>query len=121
MNITKEEFEKRAEGLFGKDKEKWRFICPTCKRVQSVESVRNQMKNNISSQRYGVLKKGDSISVHSVCYGHDCNYVANGLFNSGILLIINPKEQHNENLKENCFYIFPLDGDKEMLEHGQGM
>ena len=120
MEISKEEFIKRAKDLHGDNPENWKFVCSGCKRVQSAKSVRDQMAAGIPSQRYGMLKKGDSLHVESACFSPECNWVANGLFNSGILIIIDPEKPHNSNLKENCSYVFPLEGDAEMLKESIG-
>ena len=38
--MTKEEWEKRGVELFGEDRFKWRFVCPGCGQVQSLEDFR---------------------------------------------------------------------------------
>ena len=74
------------------------------------------MENGIPSKRYGLLKTGDYIGVESSCYQENCNYVSNGLFSSGILVIVNPDQPHDASRKINCSYIFPLADDKEMVD-----
>lgn len=108
MEITKEEIFKKAKELFGADNEQWRFRCPACGNIQSACSIRENQKNNIFSQRFGKPKKGDAIYVERYCYAPNCDWSANGLFNSGILIILDPTKPHDENLKENCYYIFPF-------------
>lgn len=110
MEITKEELFKKGTELFGDNKDEWKFQCSGCGMIQSVSSIRENAKNGIYSQRFGEPKKGDYIHVESSCYSPDCNWVSNGLFHSGILVILDPKKTHDSNLKKNCFYIFPFAG-----------
>ncbi len=102
------ELGKKAVELFGEDPLAWEFKCSHCDRIQSGNSVIKQMKEGIESLRYGLLKKGDPLRVECVCYSPTCNWLANGLFTSGILLIIDPEKPHDANLKENCYYVFPF-------------
>ncbi|KKK87494.1 hypothetical protein LCGC14_2752680 [marine sediment metagenome] len=109
MIINQKDLELKAEVLFGKDRLAWEFKCSGCGNIQSGNSVIKQMKEGIKSQRYGLLKKGDRLNVECSCYSPDCNWTANGLFNSGILMIIDPEKPHDEALKKNCYYIFPFE------------
>jgi hypothetical protein len=115
MEISEKEFFERAEKLYGANRMDWKFVCTGCHKIQSGRTIVEQMKNNQPSQRHGLLKKGDGIYATCECYQPDCNWVAYGLFNSNILLIHDPTKPHNENLKENCSYHFPLADDAEML------
>jgi hypothetical protein len=115
MEISQKEFLERAEKLYGSDRMKWKFRCTGCTNVQSGESIIAQMKNNHPSQRHGTPKTGDAVYSYCECYSPNCNWVAYGLFTSNICVIIDPAKPHNENLKENCFFIFPLADDPEML------
>lgn len=119
--LTREQVIEKAEALFGKDRQKWTFRCPSCKRPQSAELVRAQMKSGMPSQRYGMLKKGDRLNLETACYKPDCNWVANGLFTSGILMVHDPDQDYDVNLKRNCCFIFPLEGDKEMMDSAFGI
>lgn len=112
VEITKAQFFKVGADLFGKDRKLWVFVCPTCKREQSGESIENQMVRGEPSQRFGILKDGHNVQPNCVCYSPECNWTANGLFNTGNLLILNPKIEHNANRKENCFYVFNFVGHK---------
>jgi len=103
-----EEWLKQGEELFGEDKTKWQFTCPHCKQVQSWESIKEQNDKGIPSQRYGVLEKGSRINVECTCYSPTCNWTANGLFTSGILVIHDMSKPYDEARKENCYYVFPF-------------
>ena len=108
MIITREDLEKKAEVLFGQDRLSWEFKCSGCGNIQSGNSVIKQMKEGIESKRHGLLKKGDPLRVECRCYSPECNWLANGLFNSGILMIMDPEQPHDAARKENCYYIFPF-------------
>ncbi|MFA5307581.1 MAG: VVA0879 family protein [Candidatus Babeliales bacterium] len=116
MELSKNQLFERAEKLYGKDRCNWKFKCPNCGNIQSGNTIREQMLKNIGSMRHGIIQKGEGIYLDCECYSPTCNWVAYGLFNSGILMIIDSSLPHNEATKENCGYIFPLADDKEMLE-----
>jgi hypothetical protein len=125
MELSMADFLARAEKLYGPDKLNWKFKCtgyknegngPKCGNIQSAASIIEQNKKGIASLRQGLLKKGDSIDVDCECYAHDCNWVAYGLFNSCILVILDPAKPHSTQHMENCHWIFPLADDPEMLK-----
>jgi hypothetical protein len=116
MQISQADFYERAKKLYGDDPQGWKFHCCGCKNIQSGAQIIEQAKKGIKFMRHGELYEGDVLRPHSECYSPSCNWVAYGLFSSGILVIIDPTKPHNENLKQNCYYIFPLADDKEMLE-----
>ena len=113
MNVTKEEFFKEGERIFGKDKKTWKYKCPNCNYIQSANSVTTQMKGNVPSLRHGIVEIGDLIFPHCECYSPTCNWVAYGLFNSGILVIFDSSKPFNKDTKENCGYAFPFAGATE--------
>ena len=108
MIITRKELERRGEAMYGKDRNMWEFKCSGCGTTQSANSIIEQTKKGIESRRYGLLKEGDAIRAECDCYGPECNWMANGLFNSGILMITDPAKPHDANLKKNCYYVFPF-------------
>ena len=108
MEISKDDWLKKAKELYGDNTEEWVFKCPMCGREQSGKTIREQMKNKVKSKRYGLLKKGDEIFPECACYSPGCNYAANGLFTTGILVIIDINKPHDTNLKRNCLYVFPF-------------
>ena len=121
--MTMAEWFAQGEELFGVDRTKWKFVCASssCKRVQTGESVKHQVDNNIYSQRHGEQwpegeqdgKKYLDLRVESRCYSPDCNWIANGLFTSGKLIIIDPEKPHDVQRKDNCFYVFWFEGERE--------
>lgn len=111
MEISKDEFLAKAKEYYGDDNGKWEFRCSSCKRVQSFNSIVDQMKSGIGSKRHGILTKGDDVHPESECYSPECNWVAYGLFNSGILVIHDPTQEHNKNRMKNCCYVFPFSKD----------
>ncbi len=108
VEITKKEFLDKGEELYGSEKHKWKFICSNCKRVQSILQIQIQLERGIKPLRFPNLEIDDEhdISPHSQCYSEKCNWVSNGLFHSGLLVIFDEKKPHNGNLKENCTYVF---------------
>jgi hypothetical protein len=132
MQISEQDVIKRATDLYGEDRLKWKFKCPHCQKVQSGESVIEQQKQGILSMRHGQLKHGDPLNPDSECYSSQCNWVAYGLFTSNIIVIRDPTKEfnprgHNDEKEgvhvislsntgnQNCYFIFPLADDKEML------
>jgi hypothetical protein len=103
-----QEWNAKGKELYGEDNKKWEFRCPSCKKIQSFESLKEQMKKGIASQRYGILKSGDNVNIECSCYQPDCNWVANGLFCSGFLIIVDITKPFCKRLLENCTYVFPF-------------
>lgn len=125
MELSQKDFEERAKKLYGENPQDWKFKCtgyknegkgPKCGNIQTAASIIEQHKKGIKSLRHGQLKKGDALRPDCECYAPDCNWVAYGLFNSNILVIIDPTKPHNTNQMENCCWIFPLADDQEMLK-----
>lgn len=112
MEISKNEWIKKGKMLYGEDPNVWEFKCYFCGRVQSAKSIREDQEKGVLSKRYGKLKKGDPFSPEQCCYGPDCNYVANGLFTTGILIILDETEPHDAARKENCTFVLPFAGEQ---------
>jgi len=106
--LSKDEWMQLGTELYGPDQTDWEFKCWFCDRVQSLKSIREEQNKGIMSKRYGKLKKGDSVSPEQCCYSPDCDYVSNGLFTTGVLVVYDPSEPHNEALKKNCCYVLPF-------------
>lgn len=105
IEITEKDWFEKGKRLYGEDIETWEFKCWFCGRVQSMKSIREDQAKGILSQRFGKLKKGDSFTPEQCCYAPDCDYVSNGLFTTGVLVIVDPELPHNEALKKNCLYV----------------
>ncbi len=101
------EFKEEAVKLFG-SLEETQFQCPTCNRIQSVEILKAQMAAGIESKRFGKLEKGMQMNLETSCYSPTCNYTANGLFTTGILVILEKTAPYDASRKENCSYVLPL-------------
>ncbi|KKL08835.1 hypothetical protein LCGC14_2571850 [marine sediment metagenome] len=68
--------------LFGEDRTKWRFICPSCKNVQSAEMIRQHNPQIIDDDS---LKRLHEQFVYFNCEGrlndkYGCNWSLGGLF-----------------------------------------
>jgi hypothetical protein len=116
MEISWKDFLDRSEKLYGKEQEKHQYKCPCCGRVQSILTLREQKKAGVPSKRYGPITTENAAYFFSECLSPNCNWVAYGLFNSGILIIEDSSKPHNEATKENCGYTFPLAHDEEMCK-----
>lgn len=124
LEMTKEEYLALGQKLFGNDKSEWGFVCPSCRNVQSANSIREQMKRGVKSLRYGLLEEGDKISPREACYAEDCNWVANGLFCGPVFLRRDPmsKEDRAESSQWKSLYIFSFKGqDVPDAEHQLGI
>jgi hypothetical protein len=110
VEITMKQFLEKGKELYGEEKHKWKFKCTNCKRIQSILEIQIQLEREIKPKRFPDLTIDDEhdISPHTTCYSDKCNWVSNGLFNSGLLLIYDEKEPHNSSLKNNCIYVFPF-------------
>lgn len=106
--MSKDEWYALGVKLYGEDQTNWEFRCFFCNRVQSLKSIREEQAKGIVSMRYGKLKTGDKVFPEQCCYGHDCNYVSNGLFTTGVLVVYDPEKPHDEARKENCCYVLPF-------------
>jgi len=113
MIITKEDFVNKLTRLYGADVKEWRFQCPACKRVQWWNMIAEQFEKGIPSQRHGLLKKGcgHQPSPETECYSPDCNWVAYGLFKSGISYETGDGERN----------VFPVADDEEMCKEAFGI
>lgn len=85
IKMTKEEWEKKGKELFGEDQLNWKFVCPVCETVISIEDYKN---NNARAGaiayscigRY--LKKNQSaFGGKKLIKGQPCDYTTGGLFN----------------------------------------
>lgn len=106
--LSQDEWIQLGTKLYGPDQADWEFECFFCKRIQSLKSMREEQKKGILSKRYGKLKNGDKVFPEQCCYSPDCDYVSNGLFTTGVLVVYEPDKPHNEALKKNCCYVLPF-------------
>lgn len=77
---TEDEWFKRGEELYGKAHEKWRFKCPRCGNVMSIEKA----KTAFSNEERATLKEKDW-RIEQECVGRHiqgvgCDWCAYGLF-----------------------------------------
>lgn len=106
--LSQKEWEQLGTALYGSDQADWEFKCFFCNRVQSLKSIREEQAKGVRSKRCGELKKGDKVFPEQCCYSPKCDYVSNGLFTTGVLVVYDPSMPHNEALKENCCYVLPF-------------
>lgn len=83
--ITREQWEAKGVELFGPDQTKHRFVCPTCGKELSVESVRAEFAEFLPSLRAG------GYAIEQECIGRyvkgvGCDWAAYGLFRGPLLV-----------------------------------
>lgn len=92
--ITYEDWLKKGEMLFGKDKTKWKFVCCNCGHIQSMEDFEKAVIESPNTKVYfscigrWVGGKGEFGSKEQ-----PCNYTIGGLFNISKLRIIKDGEE----------------------------
>lgn len=91
--ITRKEWYEEGEKKFGKDKKKWKFVCPNCGHVQSYEDF---LKTNIPKDEIANVLYFSCIGRWiEECKGElgnkksPCNYTNGGLFNLARLEVVN--------------------------------
>lgn len=116
--MTKKEWEDKGAELFGPDKKKWKFKCPSCGRVQSYESIKREMEEGaFNPRRMFPVKDGkQQPNVYSECTSPECNWVAYGLFSGPVTVILDPEKDYNEAKKENCVMTFEFAEEGELLD-----
>lgn len=118
--ITEDSFYKTGEELFGPDKTKWRFKCPICSHIQSMDSVKNHLIKEYGNEKFEAVK--ENIHVYFNCEGrinpsHGCNYSLGGLFKVGDLFEI----KRNVKDKEFKLLSFKFSIEKETSGKREGM
>jgi len=88
--LTHQEWLKEAVEKFGKDPNKWRFVCPSCGHVQTRQDFLDtglpakQVDNILAYSCIGRWRQGPGRDVKHLGEkdtGDGCNYAGGGLFN----------------------------------------
>jgi len=88
QEISKEDFYKQGEELFGKDFKNWAFCCSSCGFKQSQASIVEIMRKDgfHLSKRYGKITLANiqelKPRIESECLAPECDYAAYGLIPS---------------------------------------
>lgn len=98
QKITYDEWEKKGEALFGKNKREWKFVCPNCKHIQSFNDY---LALGISAEEANKFIGFSCIGrCMKDCKGEfgnkiaPCNYAGGGLFRLNPITIVHEgKEQ----------------------------
>lgn len=79
--IEYEEWEKRGEALFGKDRMKWLFRCPSCGHVTSVQDWQDAGAS-LEAVAFSCVGRllGSKQTIGQKDQGQGCNYAGGGLF-----------------------------------------
>lgn len=104
--MTKAEWEAKATALFGTDKFKWRFVCPACGSIQSVEDFKPYKEKGAKPSsayceclgRYaGGERWLDEKRKGPAPKGKRCDYAGYGLLHISPIIVI------NEDKETECF------------------
>ena len=90
IQMTEDEWHDQGEKLFGPDRMKWRFVCPACDHVASVQDYRDAgaPEGAVAFSCVGrwLQKKRDAFSKGA----GPCNYAGHGLIRLNPIQITNP-------------------------------
>lgn len=103
ITMTKEDWEAKGTGLFGKDQMKWRFKCPSCGFVASVEDWQKVGAPQAAVAYSCIGRYTGSTQEFGSKQGGPCNYTTGGLFNISPVRVTD-----NEEHEWSCF---AFDGD----------
>jgi hypothetical protein len=81
MKLTLEQWEAKGRELFGDDKSKWRFVCPSCGNVMSIEKAKAEF----------TMLQGRGWRPEAECVGRylddvGCDWAAYGLFRGPLIV-----------------------------------
>lgn len=117
--MTLTEWETLGEQLFGKDRMKWKFVCPGCGNIQSVEEFRKYKDQGAEpSSAYqkciGRYAGGKSWMNDPTTKKGPCDYTANGLLNICPLIVVD-NEGHEHTVfdfyqEKACIHEWGTDG-----------
>lgn len=84
-HITEEVWNAKGRELFGDDQAKWRFVCPACGNVMSIEKAREELKDRLPALRAG------KYAIEQECVGRHmpgvgCNWAAYGLLHGPLFV-----------------------------------
>ena len=85
---TEKEWKERAVALFGQDHMKWRFVCPSCGHIATVQDWKNAgaSEGEVGFSCVGRhLGAGDESTFKNS--GGPCNYAGGGLFRINPVLV----------------------------------
>jgi hypothetical protein len=101
--ISLQEYMAEAEKLFGTDKMKWKFVCPSCGYIASAEDYKNAgaPEGAVGFSCIGRWLPGKVRDAFTGGPG-PCNYAGDGLIN------ISPVGIYRSDIKEECNYYFEL-------------
>lgn len=112
LRYTFKEWIARGTELYGKDRSKWKFICPMCGQIQTEEDFKKHTDEDTAGSMIGFSCIG-RVMPKSYEMGENkapCNYAGGGLFR------FNPCTIEHEG-KEHQYFNFA--GDME-VENGEG-
>ena len=97
---TQEEWRAEAVRRFGEDHKQWKFVCPVCKYVQSVQDYldANAPQGAIGFSCVGRYIEGEAKQAFDVSVKEEgpCNYAGGGLFRLNPITVILPDESEHQ-------------------------
>lgn len=106
IEITKDEWIKKGESLFGKDFMEWRFVCPSCGHVQAVKDFKKYKDHGVTpdTATYNCIGRYDGhIHVNLWTKPGPCNYTSGGLFNLCPVVVIIDDDSNESGKRIPCF------------------
>jgi len=97
--MTKEEWEARGTELFGENQMKWRFVCPSCGYVQSVEDFKELHDQGVdvqpSTAYFSCIGRWNGHMDNDAFGGKSpCNYAGGGLLRINPVLVKDGEREH---------------------------
>jgi len=88
-----DEWEKEGERLFGKNHLTWKFVCPSCGHIQTMQDFKDITNDypdlNPETAFFSCIGRWSGHFENSMCSGKSpCNYTNGGLFNLAPIEII---------------------------------
>lgn len=95
--MTKAEWLEKGKKLFGEDMGKWRFVCPGCGNVQTIEDFRphkdkGATPESVRQECIGRYTGGRSWFFDNK--GQPCDYAGYGLINICPIMVVDDKGEH---------------------------
>lgn len=95
IKMTKLEWVKRGIELFGIDVRKWKFVCPSCGNIQTIEDFRKYKEQGATAEDVRFNCIGRFTGSQNKAFGQKgvtkspCDYSSGGVFDINPLVVVN--------------------------------